>query len=248
MAHINRQRYMAELSKLLTFVQKEDRQLILQHYNELLDNAEDEQAMLDSFGSPTKLAVTISRDYRRENPPEDIFNAPAEDAPVEETPVEEVPAEEAPVEEVPVEEAPVEEAPVEEAPVEEAPVEEVLSEPYLPATRKKTSVGLLILYLIFAIPIGLALLLIITAVNLIILAAAVSVTAAAVAGLGFAFSGITVLADILVVFGGSAVLLALAILLLWFSIWLIIISYRGLFRGITGLGRRICVREVSENG
>lgn len=62
---MDRQRYMAELSKLLAFMFKEDKEEILAQYNKMLDEAEDEQAMLDSFGSPTKLAVTISRTYDR---------------------------------------------------------------------------------------------------------------------------------------------------------------------------------------
>ena len=66
MTVINRQQYMNELSRLLTFMFKEDRSEIIKQYNDMLDNAEDEEAMLKSFGSPTKLAVTISRSYQRD--------------------------------------------------------------------------------------------------------------------------------------------------------------------------------------
>lgn len=66
MTLINRQQFMSELSKLLTFMFKEDRSEIIQQYNEMLDNAEDEQAMLESFGSPTRLAVAISHSYQRD--------------------------------------------------------------------------------------------------------------------------------------------------------------------------------------
>lgn len=65
--HTDRQKYMAELGKLLTFMFKEDRAEILAHYNELFDNAEDEEALMREFGSPTKLAVSISRSYDRED-------------------------------------------------------------------------------------------------------------------------------------------------------------------------------------
>lgn len=64
--HTDRQKYMAELSKLLTFMFKEDRAEILAHYNEMFDNAEDEEALMREFGSPTKLAVSISRSYDRD--------------------------------------------------------------------------------------------------------------------------------------------------------------------------------------
>ena len=66
MTLINRQQFMSELSKLLTFMFKEDRSEIIKQYNDMLDNAEDEQAMLESFGSPTRLAVAISRNYQRD--------------------------------------------------------------------------------------------------------------------------------------------------------------------------------------
>ena len=66
MTVINRQQYMSELSKLLTFMFKEDRSEILKQYNDMLDNADDEQALLESFGSPTRLAVAISRNYQRD--------------------------------------------------------------------------------------------------------------------------------------------------------------------------------------
>ena len=66
MTIINRQQYMNELSRLLTFMFKEDRSEIIKQYNEMLDNAEDEEEMLKSFGSPTRLAVTISRSYNRD--------------------------------------------------------------------------------------------------------------------------------------------------------------------------------------
>ena len=72
---------MAELNKLLTFMFKEDRAEIIQHYNELLDNAEDESALLEEFGSPTKLAVSISRSYNRDERKLAVTADSKEDAP-----------------------------------------------------------------------------------------------------------------------------------------------------------------------
>ena len=59
MTHINRQKYMAELSKLLAFMFKEDKEDILAQYNKMLDESDDEQALLESFGSPTKLPFPV---------------------------------------------------------------------------------------------------------------------------------------------------------------------------------------------
>lgn len=239
---------MAELSKLLTFVQSEDKSKILQHYNELLDSAEDEQAMLDSFGSPTKLAVMISRDYRQGR---DVF-APCEGSARPEEKSEEAPPPEEPpaVEEPSVQEAPEENAPAEEVPAEEAPAEEQtepVEEP-APQVETKTNIALLIPYLIVAIAVGAAVILAITAAVLFFLPVGALFAFVGVKGIALVFSGMTVLADILVIGGGAAAVLGLAILFIWFAVWLILRGYRGIVRGLKALGRKLCVKEVSEIG
>ena len=247
---------MAELSRLLTFVQKEDKPAILQHYNELLDNAEDEQALLDEFGSPTKLAVTISRGYKREDYSLSTFR---EDEKPVQSAQEEMPAEPYAevINEIKQEEtqtAPaVEEVPVEESAQEEIPADSTAEIPVIvdekPQLSYKTNAALLILYLIFAIPIGLAVYAALTAVVLIVLAVGLTLAALGIALIGFAFSSLlTVLADSLLIFGAALVLLAFAVILLWLAVWLCIVGYRGVFRGLRGLGRKICVKEVGIDG
>ncbi len=346
---------MAELSRLLAFMFKEDKEDILARYNKMLDEAEDEQALLEEFGSPTKLAVTISRTYKREErklsveadskedtqsaplefgtkaaeepaakePEPDVpsyadiieeirrekaaeqgieykpifFNEPetpaveespvveeapvveevsvveeapaVEDAPVvEDVPVvEEVPAiEEAPVvEEAPVaEEAPVvEEAPVEEeAPVveeapaaEDAPAEESTeildelesAEPPAPKTLYKTNAALLILYLIFAVPIGLLLLVLAAAVGLTLLGTVIGIAAIAVKVVGFAISTLAVFADVMLCIGAALAAAAAALMLLWLALLLLIKGIPGICRGAVALGRKFCVKEVGVN-
>ena len=251
--HINRQSYMAELSRLLTFVQKEDKPAILQHYNELLDNAEDEQALLDEFGSPTKLAVTISRGYKREDYSLSTFREDEKPVRPEQ---EEAPAE--PYAEVinEIKQEETQAAPaVEEAPAaeEEIPAESTAEIPAIadekPQVSYKTNAALLILYLIFAIPIGIAVYAALTAVVLIVLAVGLILATLGVSLIGFAFSSLlTVLADSLLIFGAALVLLAFAVILLWLAVWLCIVGYRGVFRGLRGLGRKICVKEVGIDG
>lgn len=87
MTHINRQKYMAELSKLLAFMFKEDKEDILAQYNKMLDESDDEQALLESFGSPTKLAVTISRTYKRSERKLAVEADSKEDKPAETEPI-----------------------------------------------------------------------------------------------------------------------------------------------------------------
>lgn len=387
---MNRQRYMAELSKLLTFMFKEDKEDILAHYNKMLDEAEDEQALLESFGSPTRLAVTISRSYKRterklaveadskaDKPdkgetsvaPEHIFVKPvkketaaektpaapapglsyadiieeirrekAEEEGVEYTPMffnepEKTPeepeaeekteeAEKAPEEleaegseeadiEVEIVETPAEEAEPEEAePEEEAPeadgeaedaaaeeaedtAEEKAEEPEAEDTEEpqdaeetvktedteesesaqeraeldavtvfdqldkmqppvetvqyKTNVGLLILYLIFAIPIGLALFFAAVIAALSLLAAGAVLIGLGIKTVGFAFSTFAIFADSILCAGAALVALAVALMLIWLAILILLRGLSGLISGIKALGVRICVREVTVN-
>lgn len=371
---MNRQRYMAELSKLLTFMFKEDKEDILAHYNKMLDEAEDEQALLESFGSPTRLAVTISHSYKRAErklaveadskadksdegetsvEPEHIFIKPvkketaaektpaapapglsyadiieeirrekAEEEGVEYTPMffnepekapEEPEAEEAPEEpeaeeseeadiEVEIVETPAEESGPEEAePEEEAPeadgeaeeaaedeaedtAEEKTEEPEaeepqdaedaeesesaesraeldavtvfdqldkmqppVETVQYKTNVGLLILYLIFAIPIGLALFFAAVIVALSLLAAGAVLIGLGIKTVGFAFSTFAIFADSILCAGAALVALAVALMLIWLAILILFRGLGGLIAGIKALGVRICVREVTVN-
>ena len=60
---INRQQFLAELSKLLTFMYEEDRQRALSMYERMFDITEDEQGLIQHLMSPTRQAVIIARAY-----------------------------------------------------------------------------------------------------------------------------------------------------------------------------------------
>ncbi|MCD7846407.1 MAG: hypothetical protein LUG57_11290, partial [Oscillospiraceae bacterium] len=62
---MNKQRYLAELQRLLVFMTEEDRELTVQRYGELFDAAgpEGEEALVKQIGSPTKAAISLSRGY-----------------------------------------------------------------------------------------------------------------------------------------------------------------------------------------
>ena len=60
---INKQRFLAELSKLLTFMYEEDRQEALAAYSSMFEEAEDEQKLLQLLVSPTRQAVIVARAY-----------------------------------------------------------------------------------------------------------------------------------------------------------------------------------------
>ncbi|MCR5135644.1 MAG: hypothetical protein K6C12_00900 [Oscillospiraceae bacterium] len=63
MSAINRQKFLAELAKLLTFMYEEDRQLALRIYERMFDSVEDEYALIHGLVSPTRQAVIIARAY-----------------------------------------------------------------------------------------------------------------------------------------------------------------------------------------
>lgn len=269
---INRQRYMAELSKLLAFMFKEDKAEILAQYNKMLDEAEDEQALLEEFGSPTKLAVTISRTYKRDErklsveadskadvPPTPAVEEPEADIPSYADIIEEIrreKAEEQGIEYKPIffnePEAPAAEethAAEENSVVENSDILDELesAEPSAPKTKQKTNAALLILYLIFAIPIGLVLLVLAVVVGLTLLAAAAGIAVLAFKVVGFAFSTLVVFADIMLCIGAVLVSVAIALVLLWLGLLTLIKGIPGLCRGAAGLGRRFCVKEVDVN-
>ena len=65
---INKQKFLAELAKLLTFMYEDDRQLALGAYNEMFEEAEDEQMLLQALVSPLRQAVEVARAYNAGKP------------------------------------------------------------------------------------------------------------------------------------------------------------------------------------
>ncbi len=63
MTPINKQRFLAELGKLLTFMQEDDRARALELYNEIFDEVGNETAVLQLLVSPTRQAVNLARAY-----------------------------------------------------------------------------------------------------------------------------------------------------------------------------------------
>lgn len=60
---INKQKFLAELGRLLTFMYEEDRQDALAMYSKMFDDAVDEQSLLQFLVSPTRQAVVLARSY-----------------------------------------------------------------------------------------------------------------------------------------------------------------------------------------
>lgn len=62
-SEINKQKFLAELGKLLTFMYEEDLKTALAMYSRMFDEAADEQALMSFLLSPTRQAVVIARAY-----------------------------------------------------------------------------------------------------------------------------------------------------------------------------------------
>ena len=60
---INKQKFLTELGRLLTFMSEEDRIEALTLYEKMFDDADNEQALLQALQSPTRQAVVIARAY-----------------------------------------------------------------------------------------------------------------------------------------------------------------------------------------
>ena len=60
---INKQKFLAELGKLLTFMYEEDRQTALTMYSKMFDDTDSEEALIQFLGSPTRQAVVVARAY-----------------------------------------------------------------------------------------------------------------------------------------------------------------------------------------
>ena len=356
---INKQKFLAELGRLLTFMYEEDRLETLALYEELFDAASDEQALLQLLVSPTRQAVVLARSYQSGNgklqvhsssrvdeaseddtpahilaiyelrhsaelagmlaPVVDdnqisIFDdAPAAEPENPEAPetaekpaameeVSPVPAEsaasvlpdsaekdEAPASDVtepapdtaPVSEnEPAPEAAASES-IAEVPDEvdsflagfsiegaELAAEPETvptpveaPAadpikddfsapldegkTVRKLNPLLLILYLIPAIPVGVAVTALLLVPAVVFLALGVAVIGAGVLLLISAFGSFAMLSDILVVLGGSLIVLAFGILFAWLFVWFIGAPIVGFIRALCRLGRKWCSKEVA---
>ena len=345
---IIKQKFLAELGKLLTFMYEEDRQTALAMYSKMFDDARDERDLVHFLISPTRQAVVIARTYnarmrklqvesqsreqdgaeaeaapdfvlaidqlyRQYFPAEEENSQVLEDQyslfeeseqPVQEdagrrypeyTPhpaqtaaqddavqavaetVQEMEASAAPaastaeaVEEVfdaakaennvqqsdvdsfleeysnPAVLPPEDEAAAEEPPV--YPDEEEDGSLYPedePEPARKPRVFLLILFVLLAVPITLAGVVLLLIPTLLFLALAAACIVAGAAVLVAAFSGFQILADFLLLFGAAVVLLALGLLSLWLFVWFIGGAIAGLISGVISLGQSWCYKEVA---
>ena len=112
------------------------------------------------------------------------------------------------------------------------------------AGGRKVKVGLLILYVLLAVPICSVAIMAILAVAAALVLLAFAAGKIAILGIGTAFGCYAVFADILIVIGTSLIVLALGILLIWTAVWLVGGVMVGLIKAVFRLADKWCTREV----
>ena len=256
---MNKQRYLAELQKLLVFMTEEDKALAVRHFGDMFDAVGEEgaAALAQQLGSPTKAAIGLSRGYE----PGSIKNLPAPPPGAGKpraslTQTQEDPWGDLPTFDLPDAEpaAPAAEAPAEERPapgqkpdfLREPPAEFVA--PSRPAYHYERSLplgaGIPLLALVM-IAIGIPLL----ALTLVIMAVCLAPGAAGIFGASLAAIGglwcLDILADAMLLFGATLLILAVGLLLLWGGIWLCV-RLAGLYiRGVKWLCAELLGRKVT---
>ena len=110
--------------------------------------------------------------------------------------------------------------------------------------RRKAKVFALIVYILFAIPLTLAAIVILLVPAVLFLALSVASIICGVVVVSTALNGFAVIADIMVVLGMALVLFALGLLFLWTAIWFIGGAIVGVVHGVAALCEKWCYKEV----
>lgn len=224
---INKQSYMAELAKLLGFMSAWDRRDTLQKYDALFDEAADIEELVATLGSPTKLAIGLASDYVPSPAPVSLPVEPSE-------------AEaEKPVSEESAEESALESEEAEESAEESVPEEAVPAKP----ARKVRFFGLLV-SLVFTLLIGIPVALLLICIGLPFIVSGLGLGAGLVWAAVSAIPMLALFSDILALLGVGLVLMALALLLFWFGLWVSFeLGYLWISGVVLRLGRALTYKK-----
>lgn len=109
----------------------------------------------------------------------------------------------------------------------------------------KTNVFLAILYTLGAIVVGVPVLAVLLVLDLAVLAVGTACGAGGVGLIATAFIGLPMVADMLILLGGGAAVIAIALVVIWLAIWLFIRMVIGWVRLLVRLGKRWCRKEIA---
>ena len=109
----------------------------------------------------------------------------------------------------------------------------------------KTNVFLAILYTLGAIIVGVPVFAVLLVLDLAVLAIGAVCGAAGVSLIMTAFIGLPMVADMLILLGGGAAVIAIALVVIWLAVWLFIRMVIGWVRLLVRLGHRWCRKEIA---
>ena len=109
----------------------------------------------------------------------------------------------------------------------------------------KTNVFLAILYTLGAIVVGVPVLAVLLVLDLAVLAVGAACGAGGVGLIATAFIGLPMVADMLILLGGAAAVIAIALVVIWLAIWLFIRMVIGWVRLLVRTGKRWCRKEIA---
>ena len=118
-------------------------------------------------------------------------------------------------------------------------------EAYYDEPAYKTNVFLAILYTLGAIIIGVPVLAVLLVLDLAVLAIGVVCGAGGVGLIATAFIGLPMVADMLILLGGGAAVIAIALVVIWLAVWLFIRMVIGWVRLLARTGKRWCRKEIA---
>ena len=118
-------------------------------------------------------------------------------------------------------------------------------EAYYDEPAYRTNVFLAILYTLGAIVVGVPVLAVLLVLDLAVLAIGAACGAGGVGLIATAFIGLPMVADMLILLGGGAAVIAIALVVIWLAIWLFIRVVIGWVRLLARTGKRWCRKEIA---
>ena len=118
-------------------------------------------------------------------------------------------------------------------------------EAYYDEPAYKTNVFLAILYTLGAIVVGVPVLAVLLVLDLAVLAVGAACGAGGVGLIVTAFIGLPMVADMLILLGGGAAVIAIALVVIWLAVWLFIRMVIGWVRLLVRTGKRWCRKEIA---
>ena len=255
---------MAEISSLLGLITDDNtRQALIAQMENMFDNAPDEERLIQEIGNPTKVAVALIRyaDSGKITPAAAPVVAPEQVQPKrapQPRPRAEQYADDGYYDEQPADDGYYDEQSADDGYYDEQPEgdydpnyatdgeEGYYDEAYYEdKPAYKTNVFLAILYTLGAIVVGVPVLAVLLVLDLAVLAVGAACGAGGVGLIATAFIGLPMVADMLILLGGGAAVIAIALVVIWLAIWLFIRMVIGWVRLLVRTGKRWCRKEIA---